>query len=81
MRVAHRLLTLAGHTTGMNTKKIIGLLLWLAAFSIPFKLSLLSTEEVDNITGLASFVVMLALVFTGYALVDGSGAKAGEQGH
>jgi hypothetical protein len=65
----------------MNTKKIIGLLLWLVAFAIPFKFSLLSTEGVDNITGLVSFVVLIALVFTGYALVDGSRAKTGEQGH
>ncbi len=65
----------------MNTKKIIGLLLWLVAFAIPFKFSLLSTETVANTTGLISFLVLLALVFTGYALVDGSGAKTDGHGH
>jgi hypothetical protein len=65
----------------MNTKKIIGIGLWIVAFAIPFKFSLLNTEKVDNITGLISFVVLVALVFTGYALVDGSGKGAEEQGH
>ena len=63
-------------------KKIIGLVLWLAAFALPFRHAILDTKEVvgengraDNITGLISFVAMLALFFIGYALVDSSGAK------
>jgi|694.fasta_scaffold12965_18 hypothetical protein len=65
----------------MNTKKIIGIGLWIVAFWIPFKFSLLSTEKVDNITGLVSFVVLVALVFTGYVLVDGSSKGSEEHGH
>jgi len=61
-------------------KKYIGLALWLLAFLIPFRYALLSTEDVGNITGLLSFVVFLALVFIGYALVD-SAPKATEGGH
>lgn len=63
-------------------KKIIGLILWLAAFALPFRHAILDTKEVisddgraDNITGLISFVAMLALFFIGYILVDGAGAK------
>jgi hypothetical protein len=76
-----RVITLPQHSLRMNTKKIIGLLLWVVAFAIPFKFALLNTEEVDNITGLVGFVVFLALVFTGYALVDSSSASSGEHGH
>ena len=65
----------------MNTKKSIGIGLWIVAFWIPFKFSLLSTEKVDNITGLVSFVVLVALVFTGYVLVDGSSKGSEEHGH
>ena len=64
----------------MNTKKIIGIVLWLLAFAIPFKFALLDTETVGNIKGLVSFVVMLVLVFTGYALFD-SGKQGDTQGH
>lgn len=70
-------------------KKIIGLVLWLVAFALPFRHAILNTKEVvvddgraDNITGLISFVGMIALFFIGYALVDGSGAKkAPAEGH
>ncbi|MBK8613807.1 MAG: hypothetical protein IPN85_09985 [Flavobacteriales bacterium] len=64
----------------MNTKKIIGIVLWVLAFAIPFKFALLDTEAVGNIKGLVSFVVMLVLVFTGYALFD-SGKQGDSQGH
>jgi hypothetical protein len=50
------------------------------AFAIPFKFALLDTEAVGNIKRLVSFVVMLVLVFTGYALLD-SGKQGDSQGH
>ena len=63
-------------------KKIIGLVMWLAAFAIPFRHAILNTKEVlvddgraDNITGLISFVIMIALLFGGYALVYSAGTK------
>ena len=62
-------------------KKTIGLALWLLAFLIPFGPALLSTEGVGNITGLISFLAMLALLFIGYALVDSAGKQAGAEGH
>ena len=73
-------------------KKIIGLVLWLLAFLIPFKYAILDTDEVilengraDNIMGLLSFVAMIALFFIGYWLVDSAGTKAsagsGSHGH
>lgn len=63
-------------------KKYIGFALWLLALLIPFQSSLLSTQDVGNMTGLFSFLAFLALLFTGYALVDSSGAKASEShGH
>ncbi len=61
-------------------KKIIGLVLWLLAFLIPFQYSLLATEGVGNVTGLVSFVALLVLVFVGYLLVDSSGKQPAE-GH
>jgi hypothetical protein len=64
----------------MNTKKLIGIGLWLLAFAIPFRFSMLETGDVGNIKGLVSFVVLLVLVFTGYALFD-SGTKASGHGH
>ncbi|HMQ75831.1 MAG TPA: hypothetical protein PKE21_02900 [Flavobacteriales bacterium] len=64
----------------MNTKKLLGLLCWLLAFTIPFRPSILNTDGVGNTLGLVSFVAMLALVFIGYWLVDSSGSKATE-GH
>ena len=69
-------------------KKIIGFALWLLAFLIPFKYAILNTDDVvmedgraDNITGLLAFVAMIALIFTGYALVDSAGKKAPAEGH
>lgn len=68
-------------------KKIIGLVLWLAALLVPFRHAILDTDEMmqadgraDNIPGLLSFVAMLALFFIGYALVDSSNAKT-QAGH
>jgi hypothetical protein len=70
------------------SKKLIGLALWLLAFAIPFKYAILDTDEVvleggraDNITGLISFVAMIALFFGGYMLVDGAGKKPTGEGH
>ncbi|MEO5585070.1 MAG: hypothetical protein ABIQ75_06430 [Flavobacteriales bacterium] len=70
----------------MNTRKIIGYALWLLAFLIPFQSAILSTEEIGNIKGLISFIVLVVLIFVGYILVDGANAadkaKAGqEHGH
>ena len=64
----------------MNTKRIIGIVLWVLAFAIPFKFALLDTGAVGNIKGLVSFVVMLVLVFTGYGLFD-SGTQGDSQGN
>ncbi len=55
-------------------KKYIGYLLWVLGFAIPFQSALLSTEEVGNVKGLVSFIVMMALVFAGYLLVDSATA-------
>lgn len=69
-------------------KKIIGLVLWLIAFAIPFRYAILDTDDTvldtgrtDNITGLVSFVIMIALLFGGYALIDSTGKKPGTEGH
>jgi hypothetical protein len=64
----------------MNTKKLIGIVLWVLAFAIPFRFALLETGDVGNIKGLISFVVMLVLIFTGYALFD-SGTRTSSHGH
>lgn len=61
-------------------KKLLGFVLWALALLIPFQFALLSTEGVGNMTGLWSFLAMLALFFTGYVLVDSANAKAPE-GH
>jgi hypothetical protein len=68
-------------------KKIIGLVLWLVAFLLPFRYAILDTQDlvredgtIDNMTGLFSFLAMLALFFIGYALVDG-GQKQGQEAH
>lgn len=58
-------------------KKYIGYALWLIAFTIPFRGSYVETEEASNVFGLFSFLVVLALVFIGYVLVDGA-AKTDE---
>lgn len=68
----------------MNKRKILGYVLWLLAFLIPFQPSLLSTDNIANVKGLISFVVLLVLLFAGYILVDGAddAAKAkSEHGH
>jgi hypothetical protein len=63
-------------------KKYIGYALWLLALLIPFQSSLLSTSGVSNFVGLFSFLAFLALLFTGYALVDPGKAQASEShGH
>jgi hypothetical protein len=70
------------YTTSMNTRKIVGYVLWLLAFLIPFQPAILSTDDVHDVTGLISFLVLLVLLFTGYFLVDGANAKAhAEHGH
>jgi hypothetical protein len=68
-------------------KKIIGLVLWLVCFLLPFRYAILDTEDlvredgsIDNMTGLISFLAMLALFFIGYALIDGS-PKQGQEAH
>ena len=65
----------------MNTKKLIGILLWLAAFAIPARYGLLETEEVSNITGLIGFVAFIFLLFLGYYLVDSSSSSTSAGGH
>lgn len=63
-------------------KKYIGLALWLLAFLIPFRFAILDTDDlvqpdgsIDEIKGLISFVVMMALLFVGYWLIDSAGDK------
>jgi uncharacterized membrane protein len=65
----------------MNTKKIIGIVLWLVAFAIPARCGLLETEEVSNITGLIGFVAFIFLLFVGYYLVDSSSSSTSADGH
>ena len=74
----------------MNTRKILGLALWLLAFTVPFWYSMLNTDTVvyedgsaNNTKGLISFVAMVILVFAGYMLVDSSRSTAAgsESGH
>lgn len=59
-------------------KKLIGFALWFIALVIPFQTALLSTDGVSNFAGLASFLALLALFYTGYVLVDSSNSKAAE---
>ncbi|MBS1567850.1 MAG: hypothetical protein JST45_00265 [Bacteroidetes bacterium] len=65
----------------MNTRKIIGYVLWLLAFLIPFQPAILSTDGIHNVTGLISFIVLLVLLFTGYFLVDGANAAGKADAH
>ena len=72
----------------MNTRKIIGLALWLVAFTLPFWWSMLNTDQVvyedgsaNNTKGLISFVAMVILVFAGYALVDSAKKDTAGSGH
>ncbi|MBZ0207091.1 MAG: hypothetical protein K8H89_12255 [Flavobacteriales bacterium] len=68
----------------MNKRRIIGYVLWLLAFLIPFQPALLSTEDVSNVTGLINFIVLVVLAFTGYILIDGADASEktkAEHGH
>lgn len=67
----------------MNIRKIIGYVLWLLAFLIPFQPAILSTDNVSNTVGLISFLALVALIFAGYILVDGANAaeKAAKAGH
>ncbi|MBK7382839.1 MAG: hypothetical protein IPP83_05580 [Flavobacteriales bacterium] len=71
-------------------KKIIGLVCWLLAFIVPFRYAILDTDDVvladgraDNIVGLLNFLLMMVLIFVGYALVDSSKGKSpsAEPGH
>ena len=69
-------------------KKLIGIGLWLLAFAIPFRFAILDSKDVvleggaaDNITGLLSFVAVIALLFGGYALVDSASAKPSSEDH
>lgn len=62
----------------MNTRKLIGIVIWIFAFAVPAHYALLNSEEVTNTTGLISFVAFVTLLFIGYWLVDSSDAgKAG----
>lgn len=68
-------------------KKLIGLGMWLLAFAIPFRFAILDTEDllqpdgsINNVKGLISFVVMIALLFIGYALIDSASPKPGSDG-
>ncbi len=63
-------------------KKYIGYALWLLALIIPFQFAMLNTSGVSNLVGLFSFLGFMALVFTGYALVDSASTPTPEhQGH
>ena len=72
----------------MNTRKILGLALWLVAFTLPFWWSILNTDAVvyedgtaNNTKGLISFVVLVILVFAGYGLVDSARKDTAGSGH
>ncbi len=66
----------------MNTRKIIGYALWLLAFLIPFQSSILSTEGVEEVKALISFVALVIMIFVGYFLVDGANAaEKAKAGH
>jgi hypothetical protein len=60
-------------------KKYLGWACWLVAFLVPFNPALLGSEEASNTIGVISFVVFIALLFTGYWLYDSS-APAPSQG-
>lgn len=69
-------------------KKLIGFGLWFIAFLLPFRHSILDTDDVvladgraDNTIGLISFVAMVTLLFIGYWLVDTGGKKPSAEGH
>jgi hypothetical protein len=69
-------------------KKLIGVALWVLAFAIPFRFAILDTDDTvldngraDNLTGLISFLVMIALLFIGYAVFDSAKGQAGTEGH
>ncbi|MDQ3101324.1 MAG: hypothetical protein M3R08_08050 [Bacteroidota bacterium] len=71
----------------MNTRKLIGLALWLVAFSLPFWWSLLNTDQVvyedgsaNNMKGLISFVMMIGLLFAGYWFIDSAKGNTAETG-
>lgn len=71
----------------MNIRKLIGLALWLAAFTLPIWWSLLSTTQVvyedgtaNNMKGLISFVLLVILLFTGYWLVDSAKKQTADTG-
>jgi hypothetical protein len=76
------------HHPQMNIRKLIGLALWLVAFTVPFWWSLLNTDTVvyddgtaNNMKGLLSFVVLLGLLFAGYALVDSASDRSAANDH
>ncbi len=54
----------------MTMKKYIGYALWLLAFLIPFRGSFVETEDASNMMGLFGLIGVVALIFTGYVLVD-----------
>lgn len=76
---------LRGHEfESIPMKKLIGLGMWLLALLIPFRFAILDTEDlvqqdgsIDNAKGLISFLVMMVLIFAGYALVDSASPKPG----
>lgn len=65
-------------------KKLIAIALWILAFALPFRYAILDTDDllqpdgsIDNIKGLLSFVIMLALLFAGYWFMDSASPKPG----
>ena len=61
----------------MNVKRVLGFVAMLLIFAIPVQTALLDVGEMNNVTGLISFVAFLVLLFIGYALVDSSYPKPG----
>jgi len=59
----------------MNIKRISGFGSMLLGLLVPFQSAFLNIEEMKNTLGLISFMACLALLFTGYALVDSSYPK------
>lgn len=65
-------------------KKLIAIALWILAFALPFRYAILDTDDllqpdgsIDNIKGLLSFIIMLALLFVGYWFMDSASPKPG----
>ena len=65
----------------MNKKKLLGWGFWLLGVLVPMHAGLMDTEQVDNTTGLLSFIAFVACLFIGYIFYDSGSSKLTEEGH